>query len=166
MTGVQADADFAPQLRFHRLPDCGKLLESAAYLTAFSGHGLQQNCGGLFRFQYIIQESCDQSDSGFCSLTHMTSRMKVIVIARQIFHAGQVVCHGHVSEIPGLLLFGAGIQSVWCVSHKTPEACLPGDLQEPGNILRVDGFCGASPGISRKKLKGIGPYGKGFLSHV
>ena len=51
----------------------------------------------------------------------MRSGVKVIVIVRQVFHAPQIVRHGIESELPRVVVRGAGVQRVRRMSQQLAE---------------------------------------------
>ena len=84
MTRIEADTNLI--LQFHPLYDSCKFLNAASDLCSFSRHRLKQHRRLLLRPQNFIQSLRDLLDSFFHALSDVAARMKIVDIARQIFH--------------------------------------------------------------------------------
>ena len=107
MTSIQADAHFF--LQFHPFQNSCQFFKPASHLRTFSRHGFQKDCGTLSGLQDSVQHISNLLDSFFYSLSHMTSRMKVVAVSRHIFHTLQVILHSLKGKFPYMLIRRAGI---------------------------------------------------------
>ncbi len=85
MAGVKTDSQFVSL--FHAVENLPQFREVPADLAALSRHRLQQHGRGLLFFQHLIQGVRNPRDPGLCPLSHMGTRMKIIIISGNIFHA-------------------------------------------------------------------------------
>ena len=74
--------------------DTLQLFKRSADFCSFSRHCLQKYGCCLFFFQIFVKHFRNQADSFLGSLTDMASRMKIIIISRNVFHTPQVICKG------------------------------------------------------------------------
>lgn len=62
-----------------------------ADFRALPGHGFQQQRGGLFRREHLVQRVGDERDARLGALAHMAARMHVVQLAGGVFHTHEVV---------------------------------------------------------------------------
>ena len=107
MAGIQTHAQFVGKLNlFH---DTLQLFKRSADFCSFSCHCLQKYSCCLFFFQIFVEHFRNQADSFLASLTDMASRMKIIIISRNVFHTPQVICKCLSGKGPHLLFGCTGI---------------------------------------------------------
>ena len=68
-----------------------QLLEISAYLAALAGHRFKQHYGVHVRTQHAVKRVRDKLDASFNALPHMAAGMEIVVVARQVLHALDVV---------------------------------------------------------------------------
>ena len=107
MAGIQTNSHLV--LLFYQVEDLTEFFEISSHLRPFAGHRFKKHRCGLVFGQYLIQHFRDHADSRFCPLSHMTSRMKIIIISRRPFHALQVICHRLPGKFPDVFLFRTSI---------------------------------------------------------
>ena len=138
---------------------CGTIFkqsaQTASHLRSFPGHGFKKNGCGLLLCKNCIQYLRNLLDSNLDSLSHMASRVEIIVISRGKFHALQIIRKSLLCKLSQILLHRTGIQSIRGMSHYFPKFMLPGKLQKLCHIRRINSL-GISPSwISCKKRECI-----------
>ena len=92
MTRIHADADLI--LLLHAVDDGTQFFKPASHLAAFSRHGFQQNDRALLWTNDLVEQLADQLDPLLYALSHMASRMKIVIVSRHIFHPLHIIFHG------------------------------------------------------------------------
>jgi len=110
MTRIQADAQ--PVLHMNTVDYGPEFLESPADFGPFSGHGFQQDPGGLLFGDGCIQGFCYQLYAFFHPLLHVTSRMQVIQVPRCELHPEKVIHEGVACEFPDTVFGSAQVQGI------------------------------------------------------
>ena len=85
----------------------------------------------------------------------MGTRMKIVIIAREILHPLHVIRKHILCKFADVRLVRAQIHRVRCVCHKRSEMVFIHNLLQCGNILLIDVFCLSATRISCKKRKGV-----------
>ena len=163
MTGIQADTHLFLKLNF--IYDSCQLFEAASHLAAFACHGFKQHSGCLLRLKDTVKQLCNHLNAFFYALSHMASRMEVIVVPRSKFHAVKIILHGHKCKISCLLLSRTWIKSIRRVGNYLHKIVFFCNFKKPLYVLRIDVFCLSASGVSCKKLKGVGIYLQGLSAH-
>ena len=143
-----------------------KLLEPAADLTALAGHGLQQYHRALLRRDYPVEKLRYQSYTCLDALSHMASRMKVVIVPRDVLHPLHIVLHRSICERSDLFCRRTRIQRIRRMGHQLREAVLFRQLKEPLHIPRIYFLRPAPSGVSCKKLKRIRTDAQRIFSHM
>ena len=89
MTCIQTHTHLFIQL--NAVDDGSQFLEPAADLTALAGHGLQQDHSALLRRYDPVQQIHDELRTFFDALSHMTSRMEIVIVSGDVLHPAHVV---------------------------------------------------------------------------
>ena len=155
MAGIQTDSHLV--LLFYQVEDLTEFFEIPSHLRPFAGHRFKKHRCSLVFGQYLIQHFRDHADSCFCSLAHMASGVKIIIISRRPFHALQVICHRLSGKFPDIFLCRTCIQCIWCVCHDLPKFIFLRQFQKFTHILRIDLLRPSTSWISGKKCKRISP---------
>ena len=153
MTGIQTDAQFI--ILLHPVNDLANLLKRCSHLRTFTSHGFQKNYRTLLFCKHFVENLRNLGNPYFCSLTYMTSRMKIIIIPRCIFHTLQVICHNLPGKISQIFFGRACIHGIRSVCHQFPEMILSGQFQKLLHIPRSDLFRLAASRIPGKKRECI-----------
>ncbi len=94
----------------------------------------------------------------------MISRMHIVIVPRNQFHALQVGRDGFPGKIPHLFPVRTGIERIGSMCDERHGRILP-EVPESLHVRHIDSFGPASPGIAGKKSKRICSNGSGHLSH-
>ena len=164
MTRIQANTHMVLQL--HPIQNLRQFLKVPTNLCSLSCHRLQKHRRVLLLLQNLIQHLTDHPDSFLCTLSYVTSRMKIITVPRNMLHPFQIILHRHPGKFPGLCILRTWIQCIWRMSQDLTDIMLLRIFQKLSHILRIYFFRSASSWISGEKLKGIRSNLHRLFSHM
>ena len=150
---IEADADVLPQL--HAVDDGAQLLEAAANLAAFAGHGLEQDGRGHVGEENLIEQCGDLLNARVDALPDVAAGVEIIELAGRVLHALQVVGKGHARKLRHVRLGRAGVERVGRVRDQPVDARVGAFGVKGRNVCVLNGFGAAAAGIAREERKRI-----------
>ena len=150
---VEADADVLRQL--HAVNDGAQLLEAAADLAAFAGHGLEQDGRGHVGEEDLIEQRGDLLNARVDALSDVAAGVKIVELAGRVLHALQVIGKGHARKLRHVRLGCAGVECVGRVRDQPVDARAGAFGVKGRDVCFLNWFGAAAAGIAREERERV-----------